>query len=173
MAYRNKTYVCFDGDTDIKYYNLMKAWKQNDNTDFNFYDAHDLNTAYDSSKEESIKRQLRERLLNTKIFVILLGEHTKYLTKFVKWEMEQAMSLNLPIIVVNLNKSKKVDNDRYPKNTLGDYLTINIPYNSKIMQYALENWESQFNIHKHKKDTGAYIYKDEVYEELGIVEIYS
>ena len=39
MAYRNKVYVCFDGDTDIKYYNLMKAWKQNDNTNFNFYDA--------------------------------------------------------------------------------------------------------------------------------------
>ena len=37
MAYRNKTYVCFDGDTDMRYYNLMKAWKQNDNTDFNFY----------------------------------------------------------------------------------------------------------------------------------------
>ena len=81
MAYRNKTYVCFDGDNDIRYYNLMKAWKQNDNTDFNFYDAHDLNTALDSSSEETIKRKLKERLNNTKIFVILLGEHTKNLTK--------------------------------------------------------------------------------------------
>ena len=59
MAYRNKTYVCFDGDSDMKYYNLMKAWKQSDNTNFNFYDAHELNTAYDSSKEKSIKKQLK------------------------------------------------------------------------------------------------------------------
>ena len=50
MAYRNKTYVAFDGDKDMRYYNLMKAWKQNDNTNFNFYNAHDLNTARDSSQ---------------------------------------------------------------------------------------------------------------------------
>ena len=67
MAYRNKTYVCFDGDNDIRYYNLMKAWKQNDNTNFNFYDAHDINTALDSSTEETIKRRLRERLINSKV----------------------------------------------------------------------------------------------------------
>ena len=30
MSYRNKTYVAFDGDNDIKYYWLMKAWKQTD-----------------------------------------------------------------------------------------------------------------------------------------------
>ena len=34
---------------DLRYYYLMKAWKQNDNTDFNFYDAHDLNNIYDKS----------------------------------------------------------------------------------------------------------------------------
>ena len=28
MAYRNKVYVCFDGDSDIHYYRLMLAWHQ-------------------------------------------------------------------------------------------------------------------------------------------------
>lgn len=32
MAYRNKAYVCFDGDADIHYYRLMQAWHQNDAT---------------------------------------------------------------------------------------------------------------------------------------------
>ena len=58
MAYRNKTYVCFDGDTDMSYYRLMQAWHQNDRSPFSFYNAHDLNTARDTSQEESIKRQL-------------------------------------------------------------------------------------------------------------------
>ena len=114
MAYRNKTYVAFDGDSDIKYYNLMRAWKQSDNTDFNFYDAHDLNTARDTSQTESIKKQLRLRMANSKIFVLLLGERTKYLTRFVKWEVEHALYLNLPIIVVNLNKKRVVDSNRMP-----------------------------------------------------------
>lgn len=167
MAYRNKTYVCFDGDTDMKYYNLMKGWKQNDNTDFNFYDAHELNNARDTSLEQSIKNQLRERLKNTKLFVVLLGEHTKYLTKFVKWEMEQAISLKLPIIVVNLNQRRDVDNERFP-NVLKNYPTISISYNQKIMQYALENWEVGFINHYRNNEMSSYYYKKEVYDLLGL-----
>ena len=105
MAYRNKTYIAFDGDEDIRYYRLMTAWAAHPGFDFDIYDAHDLNTARDSSQEESIKRQLRERFANSKAFVLLIGEKTKNLTKFVKWEIETAVRLELPIIAVNLNCS--------------------------------------------------------------------
>ncbi len=56
MAYRNKTYVCFDGDKDMHYYRLMCAWKQHEGINFNFFNAHELNTARDDSQEASIKR---------------------------------------------------------------------------------------------------------------------
>ena len=39
MAYRNKVYVSMDADNDLRYYFMMKAWKQNDNSSFNFYDS--------------------------------------------------------------------------------------------------------------------------------------
>ncbi len=65
MAYRNKVYICFGADEDMRYYNLCKAWKQSDNTEFNFHDAHDLNNLLPSSNEETIKAKLRERLKNT------------------------------------------------------------------------------------------------------------
>ncbi len=80
MAYRNKTYVAFDADSDIRYYRLMTAWKQNDNTNFDFYNAHDLNNIWYQSNEDTIKRRLRERLTNTKVFVLLVGEKTKFLS---------------------------------------------------------------------------------------------
>ena len=32
MAYRNKTYVAFDGDNDMWAYAYMKGWKQNDSS---------------------------------------------------------------------------------------------------------------------------------------------
>ena len=166
MAYRNKTYVAFDGDKDIRYYNLMKAWKQNDNTDFNFYDAHDINNANDSSLEESIKNQLRQRMANSKVFVLLIGESTKYLTKFVKWEIELAIKSKLPIIAVNLNGSKEKDG-RCP-NSLNDALSIFIPFGNKIMQYALENWPSYDAKYRQEGKTDSYSYKDSVYDSLGV-----
>lgn len=166
MVYRNKTYVAFDGDKDIRYYWLMKAWKQSDRTNFNFYDAHDINTARDSSNEESIKRQLRDRMANTKVFVLLIGESTKYLTKFVKWEIELAIKKELPIICVNLNGNKKKDS--LCPSSLDGKLSIFIPFGNRIMQYALENWPSSDASHRRDGETGAYYYKQSVYDRLGI-----
>jgi hypothetical protein len=167
MAYRNKTYVAFDGDTDIKYYNLMKAWKQNDNTDFNFYDAHDLNTALDTSSEETIKRRLRERMENSKVFVLLVGNNTKNLRKpYVRYEIDHAINYyKIPIIVVNLNGLKKCDSNLCPP-TARDALSIHIPFGQKILQYALENWTGEHYIHVSKGEYGAYYYNDSVYTNL-------
>ena len=66
MAYKNKTYIAFDGDNDMRYYRLMTAWSANEGFDFEFHNAHDLNTSRDSSQEESIKTQLRARFANSK-----------------------------------------------------------------------------------------------------------
>lgn len=89
MAYRNKTNVCSDGGKDMHYYRLMCAWKQHEGINFNFLNAHEMNAARGDSQEASIKRQLRERLNNVSVLV-LIGEQTRYLYRFVRREMEQA-----------------------------------------------------------------------------------
>jgi hypothetical protein len=167
MAYRNKTFVSFDGDNDMKYYRIMQAWKQNDNIAFDFYNAHDINTSRDTSTEESIKSQLAERLRNTKIFVLLVGEHTRYLYKFVRWEIEQAIKRDLPIIIVNLNGKHSMDTDRCPP-LLQNELAVHISFNAKIMQHALENWSNFYIQLKQEGKSGAYYYKDEIYKSLGL-----
>lgn len=167
MAYRNKTYVCVDGDNDLRYYYLMCAWKQNDGMAFNFYNAHELNTARDTSQEESIKSQLRVRLRNSKVLVVLIGSQTRYLFKFVRWEMEQALVLGLPIIGVNLNGLRQQDTDRCPP-IIRDELAIYVTFNASILQYALENWPSSHRSYKSQGKTGPYFYYDSVYERLGL-----
>jgi hypothetical protein len=137
VAYRNKTYICFDGDNDIHYYRLMTAWHANERFSFEFQNAHDLNSARDSSQEESIKRQLRERFANSKELVVLIGDKTRYLTKFVKWEMEVALRLGLPIVGVNLNGSRERDALCPP--TIRDELSVYVPFGPKIVEYALAN----------------------------------
>ena len=166
MAYRNKVYVSFDADSDIRYYYLMKAWKQNDNTDFNFYDAHDINNNYDKS-EESIKASLMERFRNSKVFVLLVGEHTKYLYKYVRWEIEQAIKRELPIIVVNLNGLRNIDSNLCPP-ILKDVLAVHISFNQNILQHALENWPGFFEMAKKEGKKGAYYYNEDVYKRLGL-----
>lgn len=103
-----KIYVAFDGDEDIQYFNTLKMWKENERIDFNFSNPHDLNSARDDSAVESIKTQLRKRFDVSNVFMILIGQNTKRLTKFVKWEIETALKRNMKIIVVNLNDKKNI-----------------------------------------------------------------
>ena len=165
MTYRNKTYVCFDADTDMKWYQLMKAWKENDNIAFDFQNAHEINTVRDGSTEETIKRKLRERLENTKVLVVLIGENTKNLYIYVRWEIEYAVEKDIPIIAVNLNDKKSVDENRCPP-ILRDKLAVHIPFGQKIMNYALNNWPASHANYKSAGKIEAFHYVDSVYTGL-------
>jgi hypothetical protein len=167
MSYRNKTYVVFDGDTDMLSYRLMTAWKSNEKMDFNFYNAHDLNSARDTSTEESIKAQLRIRMANAKQLVILVGEKTKYLRKFVPWEIDLARKKDLPIIVVNLNGKRGYDATRCPSAIGSEIYTMHVSFNAKIIQYALDHFPVMYEKHKDEYE-GNYRYKDSVYADLGL-----
>lgn len=165
MARRTRTYVAFDADSDIHWYRLMQAWKANDGIDFDFNNAHDLTTIRPESGEEAIKRSLRERMNNSRIFVLLVGEETKRLRKYVPWEIEIALDANLPIIVVNLNKKRAMDGDLCPT-SLQSELAIHIPFGVDIMQHALDNWPASHARYRGEEKTGAYVYKDETYKNL-------
>lgn len=165
MAYRNKTYVCFDADTNIHYYRLMTAWKENDRIAFNFHNAHDINNLRDGSNEEQIKRKLRERLQNSKVILILIGENTRKLYKYVRWEIEYAIDLNIPIIAVNLNNKKRIDNVLCPP-LLKDKLAMHISFGQKIIDFALNNWTSQHYDEKKAGKSHYFYYPESIYEDL-------
>ena len=118
MSYRNKTYVAFNadhppGEGDLHYYRLMLAWKLNENIDFNFHNAHDLNNLTVRASDKQIYRKLRDRMENAKQLIVLVGEHTKNMFKFVRWEIEIGMNMDIPIISVNLDGKKR----KYDENT--------------------------------------------------------
>lgn len=164
---KDRIYTVFDGDSDIHYFYLLKAWTSNDNFDFEIKDAHDLNYAKDTSLEESIKAQLRARLQNSKAMLLLVGEKTKYLYKFVRWELEYALKNNLPIIAVNINGKRDRDIDRCPA-IIRDELVVHVSFNNKIIKYALDHWPSSYQKLKGAGEMGGRYYPDDVYKKLSL-----
>ena len=107
MVYRNGTYVAFHAngtdvptDSDIKYYNLMKAWTEKTDDDFTMINSHDkASSVRDSSKKTTLRQSLQERLRNSKNMVLIIGETTRFDTDWVPFEIEQAVdSYEIPII---------------------------------------------------------------------------
>lgn len=109
MAYRNGTYVAFHadgtnipgGNSDIDYYNLMKAWHSNKNVEFNIINSHEKSSSVrDDSKRATLRASLLERLRNSKNMVLIVGKTTKYDTDWVPLEIEKAVdAYEIPIIV--------------------------------------------------------------------------
>lgn len=166
MSYRNKTYVIFDGDEDMWAYAYMKGWKENENIDFNFFDAHDLKPLTDRASEATVKQRLRERLSNTKQAIVLIGEKTKNLYRFVRWEMQICQQLDIPIIAVNLNGKRSQDDDLCPSIIRDEYV-VHVPFKMKIIKYALDNFPASY-ANRGSEDRGPCYYPNSVYERLGL-----
>ena len=162
MSYRNGIYVAFNGcgttnpiDSDIKYFNLLKAWAKNTSIDFTFNDSHSKTyQVRDTSKEETLKRRLLERLANSKSLLLLITENSCKSRGWLNWEIDQAVTrFNLPVIVVY---TMTKDSDFNPL-TLRQYWpsslrnlidkeivrSIHIPFCMDILSWVL----SYFSIH--------------------------
>lgn len=169
MSYRNKTYVAFASE-NITYYRLMEAWRENQKIDFDFYDAHDLYVARDTSKPETIKRNLRERLKNAKQVVLLGSAEAK--TKggdgksFLAYEVDVVVELDLPVVVANLDGDRTIDKAFIPKPFLdAGYYTVSVSFQPAIIKFALDNYAPNY---AGSDKSGPHYYKDTIYKSLGL-----
>ena len=170
MSYRNKTYVAFASE-DIRSYRLMEAWRDNDRIDFNFFDAHDLFIALDSSNRETIKRRLRQRLTETAKQVVLLGSANAKKKgsdgySFLDHEIKTIIDLDLQVVVANLDGDRTVDRGFIPNRFLEeDYYTVSTSFQPTIIKHALDSYAPAY---ASSGKTGPHYYEAHVYQGLGL-----
>lgn len=169
MSYRNKTYVAFASE-DIRSYRLMEAWRENEKIDFSFFDAHDLYVARDTSKPETIKRNLRERLKNAKQVVFLGSKEGKMKgsdgKSFLAYEVAVIIEFDLPVVVANLDGDRNVDRSFIPTPFLDeDYYTLSVSFQPAIIKEALDSYAPQY---KGSGKTGPHYYKADIYKSVGL-----
>jgi len=183
LAYRNGTYVAFHAqgtnvptDSDIKYYNLMKAWTAKTDDDFTMINSHDkASSVRDSSLRATLKASLQERLRNSKNMMLIIGETTRLDTDWVPFEIEQAVdNYEIPIIAAYTNTNRilnpaalrplwpqalstRIDN--------GTASVIHIPFKKDPIADAI----GQFNHQNLPKNGGLGYYALETYTRWGIL----
>ena len=170
MSYRDPTYVVFDGDADGWAYRFMRGWKANERVDFDFRDAHDLDSMTSRAQSEAyVKGQLRERMRASTAVIVLVGEKTRNLYKFVRWELELAQALDLPMIAANLNNFRMQDTERCPA-IIRDKCVMHVAFKLRIIQFALDEFVKWYRLTATAADKAAgwRYYPDTVYQRLGI-----
>lgn len=183
MAYRNGTYVAFDGNgeknpanSDFKYYSLLKGWKNSKNIEFTFNDSHEKTySVRDDSLKQTLRTRLRERMKNSKNMLLILLNDTSWDRGELNYEIELAVDeFNIPIIAVYPNFSCILDpvalNKYWPKSLQEriDNKTakcIHIPFKEKLIFSAI----SQFSINDDTIDHPLAYYDKQVYINLGLI----
>lgn len=167
MSHLDTTYVIFDGDKDRWAYARMKGWNALQNINFEFQDAHDLRNIRDASLPDTVRRTLRQRFSTAEQVIVLIGDETKTHHRFVRWEIDTALGLELPIIAVNLNNLREMDPDLCPPILRNEYV-VHISFKMRIIKYALNNFPGQY----HRRDPsakGPLAYPDSLYRSLALL----
>jgi MTH538 TIR-like domain (DUF1863) len=169
MGHNKPTYVIFDGDNDKWAYAFMKGWKANERVDFDFRDAHDLDTMTGAAHSEAyVKSHLRKRLQASSAVIVLIGKSTKWLYKYVRWELELAKELGLPIIAVNLEGGRELDTKLCPP-IIREHCIVSVPFQMKIIKFALDNWPSEYgSMSRELRAAGPRYYLEPTYKSLGL-----
>lgn len=153
MSCRTRTYIAGDWTGDENLISNLKFWNESSYWGLSYDDAHELTQARDTSLPCSIKRSPKERLDASKTFVLVVGKHTKDLTKggcrhcssysiyggchrsgtvdhrsFIDYECEYAVKNRLKIVV--LYNGCEVMLDRCPEAIRREGLHIPAVYRS-------------------------------------------
>lgn len=186
MAYRNGTYVAFDGKattdptkSDIRYYGILQTWNKSKSFDFEFSDSHKkTHSVQDSSSIDTLKRILLERMKDSKNMLIILSEDTSWDRGLLNYEIEKAVDYyKIPLIIAytgfnSIVKPRELES-RWPK-ALAKRISnntakcIHIPFKQSPITSAVK----QFHIHNTGEDvltSPLTIYKKEEYKKWGLI----
>lgn len=182
MAYRNGTYVAFHAnktkqptESDIKYLNLMRAWKVRSDGDFKYTDSHDKQAAVrDTSKRETLEASLKKRLRDSKNMVLVIGQTTKEDTDWVPFEILYAVDkCEIPIIAAYPGRGR-IDRPGSLRHLWpraletriddGRARVIHIPFKQAPLAAAI----SQFSHLKYPRGAGLGSYTAQAYSSWGI-----
>jgi len=182
MAYRSGTYVAFHaaGTTDptasdIKYYNLMRAWTELEDTEFSFVNSHEKAAAVrDGSSRQRLRSVLSERLRNSKNMVLVLGETTRFDSDWVPFEISYAVdTCAIPIIAAYPGYEYILDPAALAR-TWPQALTerilssaahvIHVPFRRAVVSAAIK----QFSHNNYPNGSGLGRYSTEAYASFGI-----
>jgi hypothetical protein len=159
MAYRNGVYVAFNGcgtavptESDIKWYDLLKAWDANKSIDFEFVNSHDKTCQVrDDSLPETLKRRLRERLTDSKLLFLIVTENTKNSSTTLDYELVLSIdTMEIPIVIAYtgmetvkqvtpalMNKLPKILQTRINEKKIK---VLAIPFKLKAIKRAFESF---------------------------------
>ena len=165
MSNSEKIYVALDAINDMNNYKKLMDFRKQDGSVFDFYNGARFAKEIDKASDEVVKTSIQENMEEADIILVLLCKTVKSMRKFVKWQLEYAVSKNKPIIVMNNSRIRGMDTDITPT-ILKNHLCLFVPYEEKALEVACAYWPKSFKEHRANGDKTPFKYDSTVYEQI-------
>lgn len=101
-----KVFVSYHSDSEgTLHKNLLVAWSKNDNGHFDIkFNDTSVGVSIKSDSADYIKRVIKNRINDSDVFLILIGENT-HKRVWCNWEIEKAIELKKKIVAVKINSN--------------------------------------------------------------------
>lgn len=132
-----KLFVSYNS-SDSVYYNLLKAWLQEDK-----YDFCNEKTANTKKADEACE----ERVKKADCFLYIVSENSKELSPYQRAELDSCFDSDIPIIAINVNGLRYCDQNLCPQ-ALQRRLVLHVSFNREIIIQAIEIWPGFYSENK-------------------------
>ncbi len=167
MSYKGKVYVAYDAANDHVFFEEISTWVQSDGSSYDLINGADILKKIDKANDDVLKADLKVRMSMANVCLLVVGEKTKSYRKATRWQVENAINSNMPLIVINPNGIRTVDFDKVPA-AIKKALSLHIAYQSPILELALKNWPNSHQKYFEKEKKYNIRYANSVYEALGL-----
>jgi hypothetical protein len=112
---KRKIFVSYHSKNDARYKNLLNAWQNNQDFEFDFHD-NSVGISIKTDKEDRIKAGITSKLNKSNLLLCIVGKET-HLRPMVNWELEKAKELGKKIIIIKIQYHYKTPKCLLSSNT--------------------------------------------------------
>lgn len=159
MEDKKRIYVVFDHYSDMLTFSEIKSSCKMEDNDHYFYTID-----YKDNNNNELKANSAIKIAFA--VLVLVDSNSKYLGGMYDYEIESALHLKKPIIVVNKNGNRSIDLDNCPI-CLRNKFALHIPNLPEIINVAISVWPLYFDMHKDKDNHSMYI-EDSIYKHYNL-----
>ncbi len=127
---RRRVFLSFR-HVDLDEVNLFRGQAKDENQELDFIDF-SLKVPFDSENAEYIRSGIRERIRNSSVTVVLIGEDA-HESVWVDWEIRESVRLEKGVVAVNLREGVKTPA------ALKENGIEPIPWNQKMINQAIQD----------------------------------
>jgi len=164
MTDNSEAYICFGQEAGWSAYQRLREWVPPKHLRINFEPEKLAPTRNLQELTEEDNLSIARAITRSQIFVVLVGSQNPISSPRANFEIDCAVQLGIPILIVNLDGSRE-RTEFCPKN-LRNSLAVHISFEPGIFWYALEYWPTLHRTNLRRGVVRNFVYEDNLYLSL-------